>query len=64
MIGAVNSVLNWRWTFHILGIAGLVMVPVTSLALWEPGPVRRKRKTRREGKVTYSIKVSVMCVYV
>lgn len=57
MIGAVNDSLNWRWTFHILGIAGLVLVPVASLAMWEPASVRNSRKKRRSGKSSYSIKV-------
>lgn len=28
MSGAINVVLDWRWTFRILGIAGLVVAPV------------------------------------
>lgn len=59
MIGAVNDVLSWRWTFHILGIAGLVFVPVTTLAMWEPASVRNNRKARRRGKESYSIKVRI-----
>ena len=60
MIGAVNDALSWRWTFHILGIAGLVMVPVALLAMWEPESVRSSRKARQSGKVSYSIKVRSM----
>ena len=43
MIGAINDVLDWRWTFRILGMAGRVMVPVATLALWEPHDVWMKR---------------------
>lgn len=57
MIGAVNDALSWRWTFHILGIAGLVLVPVASLAVWEPASVRNSRKERWSEKPSYSIKV-------
>lgn len=57
MISAVNDSLNWRWTFHILGIAGLALVPVASLAMWEPASVRNSRKKRQSGKPSYSIKV-------
>ena len=57
MIGAINDVLDWRWTFRILGMAGLVMVPVATLALWEPHDVWMKRKARQKGKASYSIKV-------
>ena len=57
MIGAVNDSLSWRWAFHILGIAGLVLVPVASLAMWEPASVRNSRKKRQSGKASYSIKV-------
>lgn len=41
----------------MLGIAGLAMVPVAMIALWEPKRVREKRKARRKGKPSYSIKV-------
>lgn len=57
MISAVNDTLNWRWTFHILGIAGLALVPVASLAMWEPASVHNSRKKRQSGKPSYSIKV-------
>ena len=57
MIGAVNDALNWRWTFHILGIAGLSLVPLVTVALWEPAEVRSKRKERQKGKSSYTIKV-------
>ena len=57
MIGAVNDVLNWRWTFHILGIAGLVLIPVASLAMWEPASVRANRRARQSGKPSYTIRV-------
>jgi MFS family permease len=56
MIGAVNSALSWRWAFHILGISGLVLVPVAALSVWEPPSVRASRRARQEGKVSYSIK--------
>ena len=59
MIGAINDVLDWRWTFRILGMAGLVMVPVATLALWEPHDVWMKRKARQKGKASYSIKVGL-----
>ena len=59
MIGAVNDLLSWRWIFHILGIAGLCLVPLATLAMWEPGHVRRSRKSRQQGKSSYSIKVGL-----
>ena len=58
MIGAINDVLSWRWTFRILGIVGLSLVPLAALALWEPKEVKRKRKLRQKGKASYTIKVS------
>ena len=57
MMGAVSHPLSWRWTFHILGIAGLVMVPLAALSMWEPASVKASRQARRKGKVSYSIKV-------
>jgi len=60
MTGAINVVLDWRWTFRILGIAGLVLVPLVVLALWEPRAIREKRKARQKGKRAYSIK-EVVC---
>ena len=57
MMGAVSSPLSWRWTFHILGIAGLALIPLTALSMWEPASVRASRQARRKGKTTYSIKV-------
>ena len=63
MIGAVNDALSWRWTFHILGIAGLVMVPMAMLAMWEPSSVRNSRKARRNGKPSYSIKVCCVTIF-
>ena len=59
MSGVVNLALSWRWTFHILGIAGLVMTPVTMMAVYEPKIVRIKRKERMKGKSTYSILVHI-----
>ena len=58
MSGVVNLALSWRWTFHILGIAGLVMTPVAIMAVYEPKTVRLKRKERMKGKATYTILVS------
>ena len=55
MSGVVNLALSWRWTFHILGIAGLVMTPVAVMAVYEPKTVRLKRKERMKGKATYTI---------
>ena len=57
MMGAVSHPLNWRWTFHILGIAGLVMVPLAVLSMWEPASVKASREARRKGKTSYSIRV-------
>ena len=51
----MNLALSWRWTFHILGIAGLVMTPVAIMAVYEPKTVRLKRKERMKGKATYTI---------
>ena len=55
----MNLALSWRWTFHILGIAGLIMTPITMLAVYEPKAVRNARKERMKGKSGYSIMVSV-----
>lgn len=60
MSGALNVVLDWRWTFRILGMAGLVMAPITIIALWEPKTVRERRLKRRKGKRVYSIKEVVL----
>lgn len=57
MSGVVNLALSWRWTFHILGIAGLVMTPITMMAVYEPKTVRINRKERMSGKSAYSILV-------
>ena len=57
MMGAVSNPLNWRWTFHILGIMGLAMVPLAALSMWEPASVKASRKARQTGKTSYSIKV-------
>lgn len=57
MSGAINTTLNWRWTFRTLGIAGLICVPIALIALWEPKRVKENRKARRKGKHYYSIKV-------
>ena len=57
MSGALNVILDWRWTFRILGIAGMVLAPITFIALWEPNTVRNRRLERRKGKKVYSIKV-------
>ena len=53
----VNLALSWRWTFRILGIAGLVMTPITMMAVYEPKAVRLNRKERMSGKSAYSILV-------
>ena len=57
MSGVVNLALSWRWTFHILGIAGLVMTPVAIMAVYEPKTVRLKRRERMKGKQAYTILV-------
>ena len=57
MSGAINVALNWRWTFRVLGVGGLVLVPLAAIALWEPKAVREQRIARQEGKTSYSIKV-------
>ena len=57
MSGAINEALNWRWTFRVLGVLGLVLVPLGAIALWEPKAVRDQRQARQEGKTSYSIKV-------
>ena len=57
IIGSINQVLSWRWTFRILGIASMVLLPVVMLALWEPKSMTEQRKARRKGKRQYSIKV-------
>lgn len=62
MSGALNIILDWRWTFRILGAAGLLLAPFTVLALWEPSTVRERRLKRRKGKNVYSIKVCTYCI--
>ena len=57
MSGRVNLALSWRWTFHILGIAGLSLTPLVIMAVYEPKSVRSKRKERMIGKATYTILV-------
>ena len=59
MSGAINSELDWRWTFRLLGIAGIAMLPLAMLALWEPKKVREKRKQRIRGKSSYTVWVSL-----
>lgn len=63
MSGAINEALNWRWTFRVLGVLGLVLVPLGAIALWEPKAVRDQRQARQEGKTSYSIK-EVFCYLV
>lgn len=60
MIGYVNEVLGWQWTFRILGICGFVVTPIAILALWEPRAVHEKRMGRITGKRAYSILVSCL----
>lgn len=55
--GLLNTNLNWRWTFRILGIAGLSIVPLSMIILYEPRRIREKRKQCRQGRSSYSIKV-------
>lgn len=60
MIGYVNEILGWRWTFRILGILGFVVAPIALVVLWEPKTVHEKRMSRISGKRVYSIKVGVL----
>ena len=55
MSGAINNILEWRWTFRLLGIAGYVFLPLAGLAIWEPKQIRERRKERIKGKKTYTI---------
>ena len=57
--GLLNTTLNWRWTFRILGIAGLCVVPLSIFILYEPRVIRENRKQRRRGRTSYSILVSL-----
>ena len=57
MSGAINNILEWRWTFRLLGIAGYVFLPLAGLAIWEPKQIRERRKERIKGKKTYTIRV-------
>lgn len=57
MAGAINVALSWRWTFRILGIVGMALIPLAVVALWEPKAVKTRRLARRRGKRTYPIKV-------
>ena len=59
LCGALNSALDWRWTFRILGIAGLTMVPVAVVMVWEPKHVRERRKRRKAKKKRITVGVSV-----
>ena len=56
--GLLNTTLNWRWTFRILGIAGLTVVPLSIFILYEPRVIRENRRQRRRGRSSYSILVS------
>ena len=56
--GLLNTNLNWRWTFRILGILGLAVVPFSMIILYEPRAIRESRKQRQQGKSSYSIVVS------
>ena len=55
MSGAINSVLDWRWTFRLLGIAGLCVLPMAAMALYEPKSIKQRRLKRMKGKKVYSI---------
>ena len=55
MSGAINSVLDWRWTFRLLGIAGFCILPLAALALYEPKTTKQRRLERVKGKKTYSV---------
>ena len=59
MSGAINSVLEWRWTFRLLGIVGLSVLPIAALTLYEPKTIKQRRMERVKGKKAYSIKVRV-----
>ena len=56
--GLLNTNVNWRWTFRILGIAGLSIVPLSMIILYEPRRIRESRRQRRQGRSSYSILVS------
>ena len=58
LCGAINSALDWRWTFRILGITGLAAVPVALATAWEPKSVREKRRRRKAKKKEITIMVS------
>lgn len=55
MSGAINSVLDWRWTFRLLGIVGVCFIPLGALALYEPKTTRERRLERVKGKRIYSL---------
>ena len=55
MSGAITGALDWRWTFRILGIIGMAMLPLAMMALWEPKRIREKRKKRLRGKSYYTL---------
>ncbi len=55
MSGAINSVLNWRWTFRLLGIVGLCVIPLAAMALYEPKSIKERRLKRVKGKRVYTI---------
>ena len=61
--GLLNTNLNWRWTFRILGIAGLSIIPFSIIILYEPRRVRESRRQHRHGKPSYSVKVSLKILY-
>lgn len=56
--GALNSALDWRWTFRILGIAGLAAVPVALVTAWEPKHVKERRRRRKAKKKEITVEVS------
>ena len=60
LCGVVNENLNWQWTYHILGIIGIISVPIAFVTLWEPKSVRESRQRRRQEKNEVSIKVTIV----
>ena len=59
LCGVINEHLSWQWTYHILGIIGVVSIPIAFVTFWEPKSVRESRRRRRQERSQISIAVSI-----
>jgi MFS family permease len=61
LCGVINEHLSWQWTYHILGIIGVVSIPIAFVTFWEPKSVRESRRRRRQERSQISI--ADLCIY-